>query len=383
MDLNQGYVVVLNEHKGSQFHVLGENTGIGGDYRYSNEFMVIPAKINFRPGRSIEKPHIIGMQTATVVGKPDDEIYTDEYGRVKVLFHWDRLGRENENREDCSCWVRCAQAWGGNGWGMVFTPRVGDEVLITFMEGDPDWPIIVGSVYNGANMPLYTLPENMTRSVIRTRSTPKSSGFNELRFEDKAGSEEIFLHGEKDWNIVIKNDKTQSIGRDESLSVGNNRTKSVAVNQSESIGGNKNIQVGMNHSENIGANMNISVGANKNETVCVNSSEAVGAAKELTVGGLYQVSVGAVMNETVGADKSEEVIGLKAVVVGMSMQEYVKADRKSTVDGNYSEAIKMTHSEKANEYVLEANKITLRAGTSTIVMDGSSITLKSPKIFTN
>ena len=255
--LNQDYLVVLNEHKGSQFHVLGENTGIGGDYSYGNEFMIIPSKINFRPGRSIDKPHIIGMHTATVVGKPGDEIYTDEYGRVKVLFHWDRPGRENENREDCSCWVRCAQAWGGNGWGTVFTPRVGDEVLIAFMDGDPDWPIIVGSVYNGANMPLYTLPENMTRSVIKTRSTPKSSGFNELRFEDKAGSEEIFIHGEKDWNIVIKNDKTQSIGHDESLSVGNNRAKSVGVNQSESIGANKSIQVGMNHSENIGANMSI------------------------------------------------------------------------------------------------------------------------------
>lgn len=381
--IDDTYIVISARHEGRQSHVLGEKSGIGGDFSYSNSFAAIQKSVVYRPGRHTRKPYMRGMQTATVVGPSDQEIYTDQYGRVKVLFHWDRKAKAKENREESSCWLRTAQPWGGDGWGTVFIPRVGDEVLIDFMEGDPDWPIIVGSVYNELNKPLYTLPAHMTRSAIKTRSTPKSTGFNELRFEDRAGSEEIFIHGEKDWNIVIKNDKTQFVGCDESLSVSNNRTKSVGVNQSESIGANKTIQVGINHNENIGANMGISVGANKNETVGINSSETVGAAKELTVGGLYQVSVGAVMNETVGADKSEEVIGLKAVVVGLSMQEYVKADRKSTVDGDYSESIKKTHSEKANEYILEANKITLKAGASTVVIDGSSITLKSPRIFTN
>ena len=381
--LDDTYIVINIRHEGRQSHVIGEKSGIGGDFSYSNSFSVIQKSVTYRPGRLTRKPYMRGMQTATVVGPSDQEIYTDQYGRVKVLFHWDREAKAQENKEESSCWLRPAQPWGGGGWGTVFIPRIGDEVLIDFMEGDPDWPIIVGSVYNELNKPLYALPAHMTRSVIKTRSTPKSTGFNELRFEDRAGNEEIFIHGEKDWNIVIKNDKTQTIGHDESLSVGNNRTKSVGVNQSESIGANKNIQVGMSHSENIGANMGLSVGANKNETVGINSSETVGAAKELTVGGLYQVSVGAVMNETVGADKSEEVIGLKAVIVGLSMQEYVKADRKSTVDGDYSESIKKTHSEKAHEYILEANTITLKAGASTMVIDGGSITLKSPRIFTN
>ena len=377
-EFNREYITISVSHSGQQQQIL-EEMAEGGTLYY-NSFFSIPSNVDYSPLITFQKPLMRGPQTAIVVGGEGDEICTDEYGRVKVHFHWDRKGKRDERS---SCWVRCAQLWGGGGWGAIFTPRVGDEVLVEFINGDPDYPVITGSLYNGANPPLYKLPDNKTRSVIKTRSTPKSTGFNELRFEDRAGSEEIFIHGEKDWNIVIKNDKTQSIGHDESLSVGNNRTKSVGVNQSESIGANKNIQVGMNHSENIGANMGLSVGNNKNETVGINSSETVGAAKELTVGGLYQVSVGAVMNETVGADKSEEVIGLKAVVVGLSMQEYVKADRKSTVDGDYSESIKKTHSERANEYILEANRITLKAGASTMVIDGSSITLKSPKIFTN
>ena len=379
--MDKEYVLIDVHHSGEQTHVLGEQTGIGGDFTYSNSFTVVPSSVTIRPGKSIPKPYIHGLQSATVVGPENEEIYVDEYGRVKVQFHWDRIGKKNEQS---SCWLRCAQSWGGGGWGSMFIPRIGDEVLVSFMEGDPDWPIITGSVYNGRHMPLYDLPANKTRSTIRTRSYPNSNGYNELRFEDMAGQEEVYLQGEKDWNILIKNDKGQTIGHDETLSVANNRTKSVGVNQSESIGMNKTITVGANHSESIGSNMTLTVGANKFDTTAINVAETVGAAKELTIGGLYQISVGGAMNETVAGAKAEEVGGYKALVVANNMTEYVKADRKSTVDGNLDEKVEKKHSAQANEFILEAkNKITLKVGSSTIVMDANSITIEASKIFQN
>jgi len=378
-NFNKEYIVFSIRHAGQQPQTLEEQAS--GATNYDNSFLAIPAKTSYHPLKSIEKPYIRGIQSATVVGPKNEEIYCDEYGRVKVQFHWDRKGKRDDQS---SCWLRCGQTWGGGGWGAVFIPRVGDEVLVDFMEGDPDWPIITGSVYNGANPPLYDLPANKTRSTIKTRSYPNSNGYNELRFEDKAGQEEVYLQGEKDWNILIKNDKGQTVGHDETLSVGNNRTKSVGVNQSESIGVNKTISVGANHSESIGANMTLNVGANKFDTTAINVAETVGAAKELTIGGLYQISVGGVMNETVAGAKTEEVGAAKALVVANNMTEYVKADRKSTVDGDLSEKVAKKHSEETNEYILEAaSKITLKVGSSTIVIDGSSITLMAGKINQN
>ncbi len=228
--LDKEYVLVSVTHEGSQSHVLGEQTGIGGDFKYDNSFTVIPSTVTLRPGKSIPKPIIHGLQSATVVGPKNHEIYCDEHGRVKVQFHWDRKGKKDDHS---SCWLRCAQTWGGGGWGAVFIPRVGDEVLVSFMEGDPDWPLITGSVYNGANPPPYDLPANKTRTAIKTRSTPNSKGFNELRFEDKAGSEEIYIHGEKDWNILIKNSKGQTIGGNSNTTISGARTVNVTKSSSE------------------------------------------------------------------------------------------------------------------------------------------------------
>ena len=370
---NIEYLIVAAVHSGSQPQTLEEHSGPDSGTAYENCFQVIPSSVSYRPLREHKKPIVKGMLSAVVVGPQGEEIYTDGHGRLKVQFHWDRTGKRDERS---SCWLRCIQAWGGDGRGMVFLPRVGTEVLVDFIEGDPDRPMIMGSLYNGDNMPPYNLPGHKTRSTIRTKSYPNSKGFNELRFEDRAGNEEIFIHGEKDWNIVVKNDKGQAVGHDETLSIANNRTKTVGINQNESIGANKTIGVGANHSESIGSNMSLSVGTSKNETVSINSSETVGAAKELTTGGLYQVSVGGMMNETVGLDKSEEVMGLKALVVGAHMTEYVAEDRKSTVEGNLTKVIKGIYISKTDEYILEADEITLKAGDALIIMNKDSITIK-------
>ncbi len=341
---------------------------------YSNIFMVIPSSVTYRPEQRHEKPMVPGLLSAIVTGPKGEEIWPDEYGRVHVQFHFDREGKMDERS---SCWLRTVQFWNGTTWGSQFIPRVGDEVLVSFINGDMDYPVIIGSVPNAAKPPNYNLPANKTQSGIRTRSTPGGNpdNYNELRFEDKMGHEEIYLQGEKDWNILIKNDKGQYVGHDETLNVRNNRMKTIGVDQTETVGSN--------HTETIGANKTETVGLNKTETVKINKMETIGAAKELSVGGLYQVTVGGIMNETVACAKTEEVGLAKAVFVGTTMMENVVGNRTTNIGANLTETIDGKYSSKANEYIIEASKITFKSGSSTIVMDGNSITLKSKKVFTN
>ncbi|OQW91963.1 MAG: hypothetical protein BWK78_03110, partial [Thiotrichaceae bacterium IS1] len=207
-------------------------------------------------------------------------------------------------------------AWAGQNWGGVFIPRIGQEVIVDFLEGDPDRPIITGRVYHGENAPPYYPPQNKTKSTIKSNSSPGGGGFNELRFEDLKGQEEVYFQAEKDWNLLTKNDKNQTVGHDETLKVGNHRTKTVGVNQSEIIGVNKIIAVGANHSEQIGANMTLMVGQNKAETIALDSSETIGNTKALTTGADYQVSAGKDMNTDVALNQFEQVGKVKKVLTG-------------------------------------------------------------------
>jgi type VI secretion system secreted protein VgrG len=167
-----------------------------------------------------------GVQTATVVGPAGQEIFTDKYGRVKVQFHWDRQGKKDA---DSSCWVRVASVWAGKQWGVIHIPRIGQEVVVSFLEGSTDEPIIVGSVYNATNMPPYALPDNKTQSGIISRSTPGGgeATFNQIRFEDKKGNEEVLFHAEKDLNSEIENDETRKVGHDRTTTIKNDETKTI------------------------------------------------------------------------------------------------------------------------------------------------------------
>src|SRR5215204_4872627 len=218
------YVLTCVEH--TAYQVDDYRSGSGGEANYSNTFCCIPVGLPYRPARTTAKPVIPGTQTAVVVGPKGQEIFTDKFGRVKVQFHWDRQGK---NDADSSCWVRVAQVWAGKRWGAYFTPRIGQEVVVAFVEGDPDRPIVVGSVYNADMMPPYTLPDNMTQSGIKTRSTMNggSENFNELRFEDKKGSEDIYFHAEKDFHRVVENDDDLKVGHDQTMEIKNNRTEVV------------------------------------------------------------------------------------------------------------------------------------------------------------
>lgn len=344
---------------------------------FSCSFGALSSKELFRPERRTPKPTVHGLQSAIVTGPSGEEIYTDEYGRVKVQFTWDRLG---ENDENSSCWMRVAQVWAGAEWGGMTIPRIGQEVLVNFIEGDPDRPIITGRVYNDVNMPPYELPANKTQSGIKSRSSKDGSAanFNEIRFEDMKGSEEMYIHAEKDQNIVVENDKgesvgndnSESIGHDETIDVGNDRTKTVGNNQSETIGvdktisvgsnhketigANKNLEVGANHTESIGSNMTINVASNLTETVAINYAETVGAAMELTVG--------AAMTETVAADKSQTIGKNKSETIGSDLSIDVGKNKSVNVgdSGAFAFGKKLT--------IDAGDEITIATGKAKIVM---------------
>jgi type VI secretion system secreted protein VgrG len=201
---------------------------------YSNTFQCIPANVPFRPVRVTPGATVMGPQTAVVVGPSGEEIHTDKYGRVKVQFHWDRVGK---NDDKSSCWIRVAQFWAGKNWGAIFTPRIGQEVIVDFLEGDPDHPLITGSVYNDALMPPYSLPANQTQSGILTRSSKggAAANCNEIRFEDKKGSEQVFIHAEKDMQREVENDDSLTVGHDQTITIKHDRTEIVEQNETVTI----------------------------------------------------------------------------------------------------------------------------------------------------
>lgn len=209
-------------------HAAEETSYLGGADagRYSNSFQAVTTDVAFRPPRSTPRPRADGVHSAVVVGPSGEEIYTDEHGRVKVQFPWDREGRRDENS---SCWMRVSQGWAGKRWGSVHLPRIGQEVLVEFIDGDPDRPIVTGRVYNADQQPPYELPAEKTKSGVKTRSSlgGSDSQFNELRFEDKKGEEEVYLHAEKDMNRVVENDDTLNVGGNQTIEVTKDRTETV------------------------------------------------------------------------------------------------------------------------------------------------------------
>jgi type VI secretion system secreted protein VgrG len=257
--LVSGYKFTLADHfnaNGSYVltsisHVAQQGLGTGGnaadsDSHYSNVFTCIPFALPFRPLCSTPEPFVHGSHTATVVGPAGEEIFTDKYSRVKVQFHWDRQGK---NDADSSCWVRVGTPWAGQNWGIIHIPRIGQEVIVDFLEGDPDQPIIVGSVYNADQMPPYKLPDNKTQSGIKSRSSLHggTDDFNELRLEDKKGSEDIYFHAQKDFHRVVENDDDLKVGHDQTIEIKHDRTETVKEgNEKVTIAqGNRNVEISM------------------------------------------------------------------------------------------------------------------------------------------
>ena len=289
-DQNGDYLLTEVTHSAS----VGDSysgSGNGSGETYTNHFTCIPADVPFRPQRLTPKPVVQGVQTAVVVGPSGEEIYPDKYGRVKVQFFWDRLGKKNENS---SCWVRVSQPWAGKNWGAINIPRIGQEVIVDFLEGDPDRPIVTGRVYNDDQMPPYALPDNMTRTTFMSRSTKGggSANYNELRFEDKKGSEQIFLNAEKDMDHRVENDSREYIGNDRSLIVKNDQKEKVEGEQhiqivkdrNEKVGGDASLDITGNQSDKVGQNMSLEVGQNLQEKSGQNYAHEAGMEIHLKAG---------------------------------------------------------------------------------------------------
>jgi type VI secretion system secreted protein VgrG len=234
-------------------------SGSDGQFNYQNTFRCIPFELPFRPFRSTPRPTVSGSQTAVVVGPPGEEIFTDKYGRVKVQFHWDREGQVNA---DSSCWIRVAQDLAGKQWGAFFLPRIGQEVVVDFLEGDPDQPIIVGSVYNASEMPPYKLPDEKTKTVLfKSNSSKGGGGFNEIRIEDSKSKEQIFIYGERNQDIRIKNDLLEWVGHESHLIVKKDQLESVEGDKHQSISGDHNQKVGGSVSLKVEADIQEKVGS--------------------------------------------------------------------------------------------------------------------------
>jgi type VI secretion system secreted protein VgrG len=349
-EAGKGYVLTSVQHSA---RLAASYTGAGNveNFEYRNTFSCIPDSVDYRPPRTTPKPLIHGVQTAVVTGPPGEEIHTDKYGRVKVQFHWDRLGKKDDKS---SCWIRCAQFSAGKNWGMMSIPRIGQEVVVTYLEGDPDQPLIAGVVYNSEQMPVYPLPDAKTRSGFKSNSTPGGSGFNEMSMDDTAGQEQLYFHAQKDMDVLVENDQRQTIGNDRHLTVHNDVF--------EEIEGNKHVQIGVDVEETIGGRVRRKIGDNEHQVVVGGRCEKIG--------GDVNTEVGGNRNEKIGTSASEEI--------GMNLQQ--KVGMNMALDAGMA-----VHIKGGMTVVLEAGiQLTLKAGASFIDLSPAGIAISgAPLVMIN
>jgi type VI secretion system secreted protein VgrG len=259
---------------GSVVHAAVEGDFHSGDVHvephYSNTLTCFPVALRYHPARISVKARVWGCQTAVVVGPAGEEIYTDDKARIKVQFHWDR---EGQNDAGSSCWIRVASFWAGQGWGAIHLPRIGQEVVVDFLEGDPDCPIVVGSVYNAVKTPPYSLPDNKTQSGIKSRSSKGggTANYNEIRLEDKKGSEEILIHAEKDMTTEVELDETRTVGRDRTTTIDRDDIGTVNRDLKVTVAHDRETTVANNETKMVGAKQNITVTSDR--TINVGGSE--------------------------------------------------------------------------------------------------------------
>jgi type VI secretion system secreted protein VgrG len=390
-DMNQKWMLTAVYHQCT----MGEAYISGGNdegFFYSNTFECIPASVPFRPLRVTPKPSVQGCQTALVVGPSGEEIYTDKYGRVKVQFYWDREGKKNENS---SCWMRVSYPWAGKSWGGIHIPRMGQEVVVDFLEGDPDQPIIIGRVYNAERMPPWTLPGKKVVSGLKSDSTKGSGGYNEYSMDDTKGNELINIHAqydqqkkvEHDERVNVGHDRTEQVGNNETITIGNNRvekvvnneTITIGVNRTEQVGSNESITIGANRTENVGANESITVALTRTRNVGINEMVNIGGAQEITIGGLQVLSVGVTRAVTVGASQTVNIGGSESTTIGSTMSETIASDRSENVGGNKNVQIgsNLTDTVGGNRKTSISSDDKLDVGSNLHITAGSQITLET------
>lgn len=255
---NCEYVITALRMEGKQPQVLEEGASEEGS-SFVAHVECMPASVEYRPSHNQPRPRVSGVQTAFVTGPKGEEIYTDRYGRVKVQFHWDREGKRDQNS---SCWLRTSQGWAGNQWGAMALPRIGQEVIVSFLNGNPDRPIITGALYNASTQPPYDLPAHKTRTTFKSQSSPGADGYNELRMEDKKGNEQLFIHGQKDVDLYVKHDRMDSIDKDRHRIVTNVAHENIGNDLSNKTSKNRNIKIGQTLSQQVGGGVQQKAGQN-------------------------------------------------------------------------------------------------------------------------
>ncbi len=343
-----------------------------------------PEESLFRPARQTPKPRIIGSQTAFVTAEPSTqgaEIHVGgpkdaEIGCVRLKFHWDRE-TDRQGKEPTSCWVRVSQAFAGAGEGAVWHPRVGVEVVVDFLDGDPDRPLVVGRVYNGKNRPPASGSGAATVSIMKSLASPGAGVHNEFGFDDTAGSEQVKMHAGKDWNSTVGNDRSESITNNSSSSVGVDRSESTGSNRSASVGADNTESVGANESVSIGADQKVDVSANQTQTVGSNQSLSVGSNQSISIGSNRSISVGGNRDESVSGNATLAISGNETVTVSGNQDISVSGNRGVTVGGNSTSATGSNVERSAGANMTDAAGADLKstAGANATLQAGANLTL--------
>ena len=380
-DQNREYLIVRCQYR-FQENAYASDQGAEAVV-HQTMMLVQPSSLPFRSPRETPRPRTNGPQTATVVGPPGEEIWTDQYGRVKLQFRWDRYGQSNQ---DSSCWVRVSSPWAGGGFGGVQIPRVGDEVVVDFLNGDPDEPIVTGRVYNGEKMPPWGLPGSATQSGLLSRSSPggTTEHANAFRFEDKKGAEQLWMHAERNFDaeteadhslsvgnnhthtvgndetMQVKNNRQRSVGQDETVNIGKNRVAQIGVDETHGVGGNRTRTVGKNETVTIAANRDATIGGIHTETVAKAKTETIGEGKTLNVGQLYQTTSQDM--KTLVASSHTEEIGARTSTIANA--------HTLTVGGEHTVSVGANHTTSVQHQVLvnAGDQLSLVCGMSSIVM---------------
>ncbi len=374
-DQNREFLVT-----GAQYQVraplLASSGTASRDPVYECTFQALDSTQPFRPPVRSTRPRMHGPQTAIVVGRAGEEICCDEHGRIKVQFHWDRYGQSDEHS---SCWIRVAHPWAGTRWGAVHIPRIGQEVIVDFLDGDPDRPIVVGSVYNGDNRPPYDLPANQTQSGIKSRSSKggSPSNFNEIRFEDKKGNELFSVQAEKDMAVNIKDTKTSTIGTTRTTTVGTDDTTTVKRNSKTLIKGTRDRTIERARTSTLLDDDTMTIAGNRTTTIAKNKTTTVGGCETRLVTKAQAITVVAARAITTASEAI--TAGARAVTVAGAQITTIGPKRLLTVKGTNTETIKnnSTHAVGKSYTITSGEKITISARDQIVLKTGSaSLTLK-------
>mgnify|MGYP000117175275 CR=1 FL=1 len=354
-DQNRQYLAVAATYFFRDNARMSSGSG-DGDATWGITVTSQPTSLPYRPQPLTPKPLTRGPQTAMVVGPAGEEIYTDKYGRVKVHFYWDRYDHSDQ---DSSCWIRVSQPWAGQKWGFIHIPRIGQEVIVDFVGGDPDYPIITGRVYNAEQMPPYDLPANKTASGIKSRSTMGGGpcDFNEIRMEDLKGKEQLYVHAQKALDTVVEADESRMVGHNRSTRIGNDDDRFVVNddrhviqgNQTNQIDGNQDTKVGADQSTTVDANQTNVVHGHRTQTIDGKLNEETGGDHLETVKGNHNFAVSGNENNMIMGDQANMVTGSRSAIV-LGDDSHATAGSTSIMSGNtYSVTAAVKYSETTTQ----------------------------------